>query len=319
MPHERRARLALILLALGAAGLVLAFMTLGARGNWDFVLAFRGRKLLGLVLVAHAVACSTVLFQTVTANRILTPGIMGFDSLYLLCATLLFAMFGATGMASLDPRLDFALNVMVMIGASMALYLWLFGGEERSLHRLLLIGVVFGIFLRTLAEFVQRLLDPNEFMVLSDRLFASFSDIPPDLLGIATLLIGAVTLWLVPRMARLDVIGLGRPVAINLGIAWRREVLALLTAVSVLVSVAAALVGQVLFLGLVAVSLAHMAVGQSTHRYLLPAASLVGVILLVGGQMLVERVFAFGTALGLIVEFVGGIAFIALLVARGRR
>ena len=52
---------------------------------------------------------------------------------------------------------------------------------------------------------------------------------------------------------------------------------ALLTAVSVLVSVAAALVGQVLFLGLVAVSLAHMAVGQSTHRYLLPAASLMGV------------------------------------------
>ncbi len=319
MPHERRARLALILLAMLAGGLILAFMTLGARGNWDFVLAFRGRKLLGLVLVAHAVACSTVLFQTVTANRILTPGIMGFDSLYLLCATLLFAAFGAAGMAGLDPRLDFALNVAVMIGASMALYLWLFGGEERSLHRLLLIGVVFGIFLRTLAEFVQRLLDPNEFMVLSDRLFASFSDIPPQLLGIASLLIGAVTLWLIPRLSRLDVIGLGRPVAINLGITWRTEVLAILAAVSVLVAVAAALVGQVLFLGLVAVSLAHLAVGQSAHRYVLPAASLVGIILLVGGQMLVERVFAFGTALGLIVEFVGGITFIALLVARGRR
>lgn len=319
MPHDRRARLALIVLGAAAFLLALGFMTLGARGNWDFVLPFRGRKLLGLVLVAHAVACSTVLFQTVTANRILTPAIMGFDSLYLLSSTLMFAGLGAARMAGLDPRLDFALNVAVMSGASMALYLWLFGGEERSLHRLLLIGVVFGIFLRTLAEFVQRLLDPNEFMVLSDRLFASFSAIPPELLGIAALMIGAVTLWLIPRIPRLDVIGLGRPVAINLGVSWRREVLALLAAISVLVAVSAALVGQVLFLGLVAVSLAHLAVGQSAHRFVLPAATLVGVILLVGGQMLVERVFAFGTALGLIVEFLGGITFIALLVARGRR
>ncbi|UFS63885.1 MULTISPECIES: iron chelate uptake ABC transporter family permease subunit [Paracoccus] len=319
MPHERRARLALLVLALLALGAILAFMTLGARGNWGFVLPFRGKKLLGLLLVGHAVACSTVLFQTVTANRILTPAIMGFDSLFVLCSTVLVALFGSTMVAGLDPRLVFAGNVLLMVGASMALYLWLFGGEERSLHRLLLIGVVFGIFLRMLAEFVQRMLDPNEFMVLSDMLFASFGTIPATLLGIASAMVAGVTLWLMPRLSRLDVIALGRPVAVNLGIRWRAEVLAVLAAVSVLVAVSAALVGPVLFFGLIAASLAHLAVGQSAHRYLLPAASLIGVTMLVGGQTVLERVFAFNTALGIIVEFAGGITFIALLIGKGRR
>ena len=319
MSHDRRARLALIALALCAAASVICFMVLGARGNWGFVLPFRGKKLLGLLLVAHAVAISTVLFQTVTANRILTPAIMGFDALFVLGSTLLVAAFGSGVVAGFDPRLMFLGDIVVMVAASIALYLWLFGGEERSLHRLLLIGVVFGIFLRTLAQFVQRLLDPNEFMVLTDMLFASFNTIPAMLLGVSTLIVMAVTLWLIPRLARLDVMALGRPVGVNLGLNWRRETLLVLAAVSLLVSVSTALVGPVLFFGLLAASLGHLAVGQSAHRYLLPAASLVGIIMLVGGQTVLERVFAFNTALSIVVEFIGGLTFIALLIAKGRR
>ena len=40
-----------------------------------------------LLLVAGAVATATVLFQTVSGNRILTPAIMGFDELYRLIQT----------------------------------------------------------------------------------------------------------------------------------------------------------------------------------------------------------------------------------------
>ncbi|NKX16580.1 iron chelate uptake ABC transporter family permease subunit [Ochrobactrum pseudogrignonense] len=61
-----------------------AFMTLGAKGSWSFILTFRGTKLAAMVLVAYSIAVSTVLFQTVTNNRILTPSIMGFDALYIL-------------------------------------------------------------------------------------------------------------------------------------------------------------------------------------------------------------------------------------------
>ena len=40
-----------------------------------------------MLLVGYAIAVSTVLFQTITDNRILTPSIMGFDSLYRLIQT----------------------------------------------------------------------------------------------------------------------------------------------------------------------------------------------------------------------------------------
>lgn len=319
MLAERRAKLALALLTAGVMLAALAFMTLGIKGSWAFVLQFRGMKLLGLILVAHAVAVSTVLFQTVTANRILTPSIMGFDALFVLSSTLMVALLGSSALASFDERLLFLAKLLLMTGCSMALYRWLFLGEEQSLHRLLLTGVVFGIFLRTLAEFVQRLLDPNEFMVLSDMLFASFTGIDPVLMGFGWALVGAVTLWLALNLAKLDVIGLGRPVAVNLGISWRRDVLVVLGLVSVLVSVSTALVGPVTFFGLLAASLARLAVGTSRHKVLLPAASLTAMLLLISGQTILERLFAFNTALGIVIEFFGGVVFLLLLLKGGRK
>jgi iron complex transport system permease protein len=150
-------------------------------------------------------------------------------------------------------------------------------------------------------------------------LFAGFGSIPTELLGIAALLVTAVTIWLIPRRARLDVMALGRPIGINLGLDWHRDSMAVLAAISVLVSVSVALVGPILFFGLVSVALANLAVGQTAHRYLIPAASLTAIILLVGGQILLERLFGLDSALRILVEFLGGILFIALLVGRGRR
>jgi len=89
--------------------------------------------------------------------------------------------------------------------------------------------------------------------------------------------------------------------------------------VAVLVSVSTALVGPVTFFGLLVATLAHSLVSNSKHRYVLPAAILLGIIALVGGQTLLERVFAFDTALSIIIEFLGGIVFIALVLRRSAR
>lgn len=61
------------------------FMTLNVKGDWDFVLNLRLTKLAALLMVAYAVGVSTQLFQTLTNNPILTPSILGFDSLYVFC------------------------------------------------------------------------------------------------------------------------------------------------------------------------------------------------------------------------------------------
>jgi iron complex transport system permease protein len=86
-----------------------------------------------------------------------------------------------------------------------------------------------------------------------------------------------------------------------------------------LVSVSTALVGPVTFFGLLVATLAHALVGNSRHAFVLPAAVLLAIICLVGGQMLLERLFAFDTALSIIIEFLGGIVFIILVLKRSAR
>jgi iron complex transport system permease protein len=314
-----RPALVLIVLSVLALLSVVLFMTLGAQGNWGFVLSFRGKKLLSLVVVAYAVAVSTVLFQTVTNNRILTPSIMGFDALYVLIKTSVVFFLGIGALTSIDSQVQFVAEVLIMVGASSLLFRWLFLGEERSLHLLVLVGIVFGVLFRSVGNFMQRMLDPGAFNVLQDTLFASFSMTDPTLLGVSTVIVIAVTLVGLRLMHSFDVLSLGRAHAINLGVNYKQTVAIILILVAILVSVSTALVGPVTFFGLLVVTLAHSLIGNSKHRYVLPAAILLGIIALVGGQTLLERVFAFDTALSIIIEFLGGLVFILLVLRRSAR
>ncbi len=311
-----RPGLALILLALAAAVSMVCYMTLGVRGNWGFVLQFRGKKLLALVLVAWSVGVSTVLFQTVTNNRILTPSIMGFDALFVLVQTGIVFFLGTATFALMNAQIRFVAETALLTGFAALLFRWLFLGEGRSLHLVVLVGLVLGIFFRSLSGFMQRMLDPNAFQVLQDSFFASFSTVDTTLLGLSWALLLAVSFGLWRIGHTFDVLSLGRATAIGLGVDHRRTVMAILLACSVLVAISTALVGPVTFFGLLVVSLAHGLTGSGRHRHILPASVLLGVICLVGGQTLLERVFAFDTALSIIIEFLGGLVFI-LLVIRG--
>lgn len=311
----------IVLMVLAALALlsVVAFMTLGAKGSWSFVIPFRGKKLLGLLLVAYSIAVSTVLFQTVTNNRILTPSIMGFDSLYVLLQTAVVFFLGIGALTTISGNLSFGIQILLMLGFSGLLFKWLFVGEERSLHLLILIGIVFGTLFRSLSNFMQRMLDPNAFQVLQDSFFASFQMLDPTLLGLSYAIVGGVTLVLWRMGSCFDVLALGRAQAINLGINYNRAMITILMMVAVLVAVSTALVGPVTFFGLLVASLAHAMIGNSRHRFVLPAAVLLGVICLVGGQTVLERLFAFNTALAIIVEFLGGLVFIFLVIRGAAR
>ena len=315
---KRHPALPLTLLAGAALLAAVLFMTLNARGNWDFVLGFRGRKLWGLALVAYAIAVSTVLFQTVTDNRILTPAIMGFDHLYQLVQTGLVFVLGGFAYATLDPQLRFAGDLVVMVSLSLLLFRWLFGRAARSLHLLVLVGIVFGVLFRSLSNLMQRLIDPNEFAVLQDALFASFNAVDPTLLALATLILAAVSLAALPLLPRLDVLLLGRDAAIGLGVDHVRTVSAVLAIVAVMVSVSTALVGPVLFFGLLTAHLAYLVMPGYRHIHVLPAAVLIGLIGLIGGQAVLEHVFGYNTALSIIIEFVGGLTFLYLLLRTKR-
>ncbi|TSC25269.1 iron chelate uptake ABC transporter family permease subunit [Corallococcus sp. Z5C101001] len=308
--HERR----LLLLGGLAVLCVVVFMTVDAGGRWDFVLPFRGRKVATVLLVGYAIAVSTVLFQTVTENRVLTPAIMGFDTLYVLLQTCLLFFLGSRTVATLDIRLLFAVEVAVMVLFSGVLHRWLFWGGRRSIHLLLLTGVVMGVLFRSLSTFLQRVIAPAEFAFLEDRFFASFNNPDPDLLLVSAVMTVGVSLLGLRLLRTCDVLSLGRDLAINLGVDHRRAVSLLLVVVAVLVSVSTALVGPVTFFGLLVANLAHGLVRSHRHIHVLPAAIFLAVVGLLGGQFVLERIFSFGANLRVIIEFLGGLMFIALLM-----
>ncbi len=299
-----------LLVAVGA----IAFLTVGAKGPWSFVLQFRGTKLASIALVGYAISVSTILFQTATANRILTPSIMGLDTLYILIQTSLVFLIGSGGTIMLSSTLLFLVQVAAMVGFSVALYWWLFSGRTQSLHLVVLVGVVLGVLFRSLSSLMHRIMAPNEFVVLQDRLFANFNTVDTRVLSVAAVAVFAVSVYGAGKLRTYDVLHLGRDAAIALGVDYKRTVSQILIIVAVLVSVSTALVGPTMFFGLLVASLAYRISGSERHVVLLPAASLIGILLLVGGQVILERLFAFGTALSIIIEFAGGIAFIVMLL-----
>lgn len=315
----KRPGLITLFLAFLALVSCVAFMTVGAKGSWSFILTFRGTKLAAMVLVAYSIAVSTVLFQTVTNNRILTPSIMGFDALYILIQTFAVFAFGAIHVNGLGPNVRFFAETAIMVVFASTLYTWLFSGASRSLHLVMLVGIVFGVFFRSLSNLMQRMIDPNEFAVLQDRFFASFNSVNADILLLAAIIVAVVSIYGLRFLSVFDVLSLGRNPAINLGVDHSRVVRRILLIVTVLVSVSTALVGPITFFGLLVANLAYMIAGSSKHRIVLPIAILLAILCIVGGQTILERVFSFNTALSVIIEFLGGLVFIILLVRGNTR
>ncbi|GAA3642339.1 iron chelate uptake ABC transporter family permease subunit [Microbacterium awajiense] len=309
----------LAVVAAVVVALVAVYLCTDIPGSFDYALKVRGRTVLAMLAVAAAIGASTVVFQTITANRILTPGIMGFDALYLLIQTIVVFAFGALTLATADPTLMWLIEIVAMTGFAVVLFRWLFAGRRRSIHLMLLVGIVFGVFFRSVTEWLQRMIDPAEFAVLQDAFFASFTRPDPQLLTFSLIVIGAALAALVPLHDRLDVLTLGAPAAIGLGLRHRATVSVLFAIVAVMVAASTALVGPTLFLGLIAANLAYALSGSFRHRHTLPMAALVGFACLVGGQLVLERVFALQTTLSVVIEFAGGILFLFLVLRKGAR
>lgn len=306
-------------LAVLAVVTLLAFMTLGVEADWAFVLQHRGTKALTMLVVACALGMSTVVFQTVTHNTILTPAVMGLDALYLFLQAVLVLVLGSVGVVQLGLLPKYGLEIVLMVALSVALMRWLFTGHASSLHLMLLVGMVMGILFRSMTSFAMRMIDPNEFATLQDRMFANFNTIHTQLLlpSLVVLALGTAFFW--RRRHVLDVLALGRDAAVNLGVHYQRQVLQLLVVMCAMVAISTALVGPVTFFGLLVANMAYQWMGTRRHAWVLPAVVLWGCVLLLAGQVVLERVLGFNSALSVVVEFVGGLVFIYLLMRKGKQ
>ncbi|MEZ8284264.1 ABC transporter permease [Vibrio splendidus] len=303
------------ILAIASLGMAAVFVGQGLTwDNYEFFLSLRLPKLLSIVLAAVAISASSLVFQTITNNRILTPSILGFDSLYMLVQTVLLFVFGGTSFWVIDAIANFSLSVTVMILFSFALFHFYFKSKRNNVFTLLLIGIVCGNVFSSLANFLAMLIDPNEFAVLQNVMFASFNNVKGELvyLSFIPLALSLLGLWLLAP--KLDVLWLGVDNATSLGVNTKRLTQITLVIVSVMVAVSTALVGPVLFFGLITVSLARQIFKSYQHRVLIIASSLLAVVLLVSGQWFIEKVMAFETTVSVIINLVGGLYFMFLLL-----
>lgn len=304
-----------VLLALGvlAAGVLVLFVATDLPAAWEYALGLRARTIAGMVIAAAAVGAATVVFQTITANRILTPGIMGFDAIFLATQTIVAFWIGPAILVSAPPLASWGVELVLTGGAVTLLYWYLFVRRRYDLHVIVLAGLVLGVLIRSVTGFLQRLLDPDTFAILQDITFASFTAIERELLLPTGILVAVALVSLWPIRRELDVLSLGEATAVSLGVAHRRVVMHVIVAIAAMVSASTALIGPVTFFGLIVANLAYGAVG---HRHLrsIPAAIAIGVIALVGGQLVLDRLLGFGTELPIVIEFAGGLFFIVLVL-----
>ncbi len=300
-----------ILLLLGIA----LFLFLGLNPNsYEYALSRRIPKILAITLTGGAIAYASLIFQTVTENRILTPSVLGLDSVFVFIQTVSIFFIGSEAIAKVDVRISFLFSVGIMVLFSVGILGGILRKVGGNIYLLLLVGIITGTLFRSASSFLQVIIDPNEFLTLQGRLFASFNNINTDVLVIsAVLLIGTMAMGMM-KAKELDVLSLGKDHAVNLGINHKKLVNSMLIIVAVLISVSTALVGPITFLGILVTNLSRELLKTFKHTYLLIGAMLISSTALVYGQLMVERIFVFSTPISVIINFIGGLYFIYLLL-----
>lgn len=295
------------------------FLTVGVNfEHIDYAMSQRIPKLIAIVITGGCIAFSSIIFQTITNNNILTPSVLGLDSLYVLIQTVIVFLLGVESSFITNKSSNFLLSSSLMILASFVLYKKLFERSNNNVFFLLLVGMIFGTLFKSMSTFMQVVIDPNEYAALQNSLYASFSNVNTEILMMSVIMIIAIIPFIYDELKMLDVISLGKDHAINLGVNYDKAVKKLIIVVAMLVSISTALVGPITFLGLLVVNVAKQLFKTYKHTYLISASILISILTLVVGQFLVERVFTFTTTISVIINFIGGLYFIYLLLKESK-
>lgn len=296
-----------------------AFICIGLnKNNMSYLLSKRIPKLIAIAISGGAVAVSSIIFQTICQNRILTPSVLGLNSVYSFFQTIVVFIFGSTSIVMTNGNLNFLLSLLGMLLISAVLYKLVFRKNSSSIMQLMLIGLILGTFFNSLTSFMQVIIDPNEYLTLQSKLIASFSNVNTDILLFAILIILGIIPFIYDDMKLLDVMSLGKEHAINLGVPYDKLTKKMLIVVAILTALSTALVGPVTFLGLIVVNITYQLVQSYKHKYLLTVSILISVCSLVVGVVLVEKVFTFNTTLSTIINFIGGLYFLYLLLKESK-
>ena len=311
----RKLGIMLILVLLAAAAYMFAEVDFGNEKLFRYAMKIRTPKLIVMLITAFAIGGASIVFQSVINNRIVTPCLLGMNSLYTLIHTAVVFFLGAGSMAASNSNLSFAIDLVLMGAAATVIYSYLFRKTNHSVLYVLLVGTVLTSFFSSIQTTLTRVMDPNEYDSLLNSLVASFSNINTEIIVLSLAVLAAVIFILRKDLALLDVLTLGKDQATNLGVDYDRSIRRLLLGVTLCIAVATAMVGPISFLGLIIANLSRQLLKTYRHHLLILGSAFFGMIVLVGGQLIVEHVFVYAVPVSVFITVGGGIYFLYLLLS----
>ena len=318
--RANRQKLAILaaLVLLCAAGYMLVGVHFDNAKLVQYAMKIRTPKLVVMLITAFAIGGASIVFQSVINNTIVTPCLLGMNSLYTLIHTAVVFAAGSGSILAANANCSFAVDLVLMGVVATVVYSYLFKKTKHNVLYVLLIGTVLSSFFSSIQSTLTRVMDPNEYDNLLATLVASFSNINSEIIVISLIVLAAIIFMLRKELALLDVITLGKDQAINLGVDYDRCVRRLLLGVTLCIAVATAMVGPISFLGLIIANLSRQLLKTYRHAQLILGSALFGMIVLVGGQLLVEHAYSYTIPVSVFITVGGGVYFLYLLLTNRR-
>lgn len=301
-----------------AAAYMVADVNFEHQKLFDYAMKIRTPKLIAMLITAFAIGGASMVFQSIINNTIVTPCLLGMNSLYTLIHTAVVFFAGSGSVLAVNSNVAFGVDLILMGITATIIYSYLFKKTKYNVLYVLLIGTVLTSFFSSIQTTLTRVMDPNEYDSLLNTLVASFSNINSEIIVFSVIVLGTVAFALRKDLALLNVITLGKDQAINLGVDYDRCIRRLLLGVTLFIAVATAMVGPISFWGLIIANLARQLLRTYRHGQLILGSALFGMVVLVGGQFLVEHVFAYAIPVSVFITVGGGIYFLYLLLTNRR-
>lgn len=314
----RKLMFMLLLVALAGAAYMLVGVNFENQKLFAYAMKIRTPKLIAMLITAFAIGGASIVFQSIINNTIVTPCLLGMNSLYTLIHTAIVFFAGSGSLLARNANAAFAADLLLMGVVATVVYSYLFKKTRHNVLYVLLIGTVLSSFFSSIQTTLTRVMDPNEYDSLLSTLVASFSNINSEIILFSVVVLAVVIFVLRKDLALLNVITLGKDQAVNLGVDYDRTIRRLLLGVTLCIAVATAMVGPISFLGLIIANLSRQLLKTFRHGQLILGSALFGMIVLVGGQLIVEQVFTYAIPVSVFITVGGGIYFLYLLLTNRR-
>jgi len=316
--NQRKLVILAVIVLLCALGYMFYAVRFDSPKLFQYSMKLRIPKLIVMLITAFAIAGASLVFQTIINNVIVTPCLLGMNALYSLIHTAVVFFAGSTSLLATNSNLAFVVDLALMAVVATIVYSFLFEKTRHNVLYILLIGTILTSLFSSIQTTMTRIMDPNEYDSLLETLVASFENVNSEVIVASLVVLALVIFSLRKELALLDVIALGKEQAINLGVDYDASIRKLLLGVTLCISVATAMVGPISFIGLIMANLARQFFETCRHSQLILGSTLFGMVILIGGELIVERIYHYAVPISVFISVFGGLYFLYLLLTNKR-